>query len=451
MSLRIKLAVAMVALAAAATVAVGWISYVSTERRLRDEVDASLVTAAQRVLVLAGTLSPPPAPARDRNGDGQPDAQLRNFTQVLVQLLDGNGQILRSQNGVLPVERRDIDVAAGSSRRQAVRHDVTIDGGTHRMLTVAMQGGGAVQVARSLAETERVLDDIRNATLLIVVVAGVVAGLAGVFIAQQVTRRLVRLTDAATTVARSGDLDLDLDLDVPVDGSDETGRLGRAFNEMLSSLAHSKRSQQQLVQDAGHELRTPLTSLRTNVSVMQRYDELSPESRQRLLADVESETRELSALVNELVELANHRRDTEDPSPVALGELAERVADRFRRRSGRSILVQADDSVVVARPAALERAVSNLVENAMKFSDGEVQLGVVHGRVAVSDRGPGLADADLSKVFDRFFRSDAARALPGSGLGLSIVRQMADQHAGSVFALNRKGGGSTIGFQLPLR
>jgi two-component system sensor histidine kinase MprB len=450
MSLRIKLAIAMVALAVGSAVAAGAASYVSTENQLRDQVDHSLDDAAQRILntsasELPGRQPGDRPPIGDDDEPGSPPDDFRSFTQIQIQVLAEDGTVVRVPSSIeLPVGDGDLVLAAGPARRYE-RRDVMIDDEPYRMLTVAT-GDGAVQLARSLEETERVLDSILTRTLVIVVVLAVMALLVGLFIAQQITRRLVRLTDVATSVAESGDLDVE----VPVDGTDETGRLGQAFNGMLASLARSKRSQQQLVQDAGHELRTPLTSLRTNVTVMQRYDELSPGSRQRLLADVESETRELTELVNELVELATDRRDLEVPALVALGPVAEGVADRARRRTDRSITVTADASQVHVRPQAVERAISNLVENALKFTGGPVEVVVAAGRVEVRDRGPGIADGDLARVFDRFYRSDAARALPGSGLGLAIVRDMAEQHAGTVFAGNREGGGATFGFQLPV-
>lgn len=444
MSLRIKLAIAMVALAVGSAVAVGAASYVSTETQLRDEIDRSLDEAADRILEYGAVALPGRAPQPGDRGDDRP-GDFRNFTQIQTQLLAADGTVLRLPDSVeLPVDDVDRRIAA-AERPSEITRDVTIDGEPYRMLTVGT-GNGAVQLARSLVETERVLDSILRRTLVIVVVLAILALLLGVLIAQQITRRLVRLTHVATTVAESGDLDVE----VPVDGTDETGQLGQAFNGMLASLARSKRSQHQLVQDAGHELRTPLTSLRTNVTVMQRYDELSPGSRERLLADVESETRELTELVNELVELATDRRDLEVPSAVQLGAVAESVVDRARRRTERSVTVTADDAQVLVRPQAVERAISNLVENALKFSDGPVEVTVARGRVEVSDRGPGIAEADLARVFDRFYRSDAARSLPGSGLGLAIVRDMAEQHGGTVFVANRDGGGTTIGFELPV-
>lgn len=453
MSLRVKLAFAMVALAAIATIAVGTVSYVTTGHTLRREVDASLNAAAQRLFTGPGGIDAPPAttgdtapPERVGDGDRDDEGRYRSFTQILVQIIDRDGGVLRAPaSGALPVSDTDRAVAAGTARRGAARQDVTIDDEPYRMLTVEAQGG-AVQFARSLGETQRLLANIRNSTLVIVLVASVAALAIGVVIAQQITRRLVRLTEVATTVATSGDLDVE----VPVEGNDETGRLAQAFNRMLASLASSRRAQHQLVQDAGHELRTPLTSLRTNVSVMQRYDDLSPASRQRLLADLESETRELTELVNEIVELATDQRDLEIESTVSLGEVAESVAGRAHRRSGREVTVTHDDSQVVGRAQAIERAVNNLVVNALKFSDGPVDVTVERGRTTVSDRGPGLGDTDRTKLFDRFYRSDAARALPGSGLGLAIVRETAEQHGGSVFAVDRPGGGASIGFTLPI-
>ena len=192
------------------------------------------------------------APFGDPDGDGDNDGRFRSFTQILWQVIGADGTVLQApSSGELPVDADDLRIASGTSRRSNLRHDVTIDGEPYRMLTVAVTDGGAVQFARSLEETERVLIRIRNQTLAIVVGLSALAAIVGIVIAQQVTRRLVRLTDAATAVASSGDLDLQ----VPVEGRDETGRLGSAFNGMLASLARSKKSQQQLVQDAGHELR----------------------------------------------------------------------------------------------------------------------------------------------------------------------------------------------------
>ncbi|OSP42858.1 two-component sensor histidine kinase, partial [Streptomyces sp. 13-12-16] len=283
------------------------------------------------------------------------------------------------------------------------------------------------------------------------------AGLFGWWVARRITRRLVVLTNTAEAVARTRRLGIQ----VPVAGYDEVGRLGRAFDRMLGRLAQSEEDQRRLVQDAGHELRTPLTSLRTNISLLRRIDELPPGTREELVADLTQEARELTDLVNELVDLAAGQSDTEPPQRVDLADVAEEVAGLARRRTGREIVVGVSgDTTTDGRPGMLTRALSNLVENAVKFDRGgrapveirvagparvgAVRVGAV--RVEVRDRGPGIADDDLVRVFDRFYRAADARSLPGSGLGLSIVREVALAHGGAPYAFSREGGGTVIGF-----
>jgi two-component system sensor histidine kinase MprB len=238
---------------------------------------------------------------------------------------------------------------------------------------------------------------------------------------------------------------------VPVDGADEAARLGSAFNEMVGALARSRQDQQRLVQDAGHELRTPMTSVRTNLYTLRGYDSLSSSERARVLADLESETEELSRLIDEVVEVATDRRSDEPVMPVDLVALVQRVARRWSARTGRAIEVRAEPTTVQGRPAALRRAVGNLLENAAKFdgSGSPIEVRVGNGAVEVLDRGPGFSEADLPHVFQRFYRSTAARSTPGSGLGLSMVAEIAAVHGGTVWALDRPGGGASVGFVLP--
>jgi two-component system, OmpR family, sensor histidine kinase MprB len=454
-SLRLKIVAALVLLAACATAAVGFSSYVSTQHELNEAVDSSLRDAAANIRFYArgpGGLAPGRGFATDANGGGAA-APPRVFDAVLTQLVAADGTIQRSpQSGELPVDAADLAVANGTSTGATSPRDVTIEGEAFRMLTVPVEGGGAVQIARSARETERALAVIRERTLLSVALVIAGAAIAGWLIGRQVTRRLVRLTQAADDVALTGRLDVE----VPVSGSDETGRLGLAMNGMLGALARSRDQQHQLVQDAGHELRTPLTSLRTNVAVLRRMDNLAPEARQQLVDDLDSETKELTALVNELVELATDRRDDEPAQECDLGALCGHAAARVRRRTGREITVVGDSSMVSCRPAAIDRAVVNLIDNAAKFSaagsnaSSAIEVAVRAGRVSVSDRGPGIPVDDLTHIFDRFYRAVASRSLPGSGLGLAIVRDIVESHGGSVFAERRTGGGSTVGFSLPL-
>ncbi len=469
MSLRLKIVLALVLLATCATAVVGASSYISTRDELNGVVDQSLLNAAGSVTqatldrLLVGLSAGPggreltPRPGRDPDHDGDVDGSRRQLDALLYQVVLDDGTILGSSSAQLPISETDKAVAAAARPADRVPHDVSIGGEPFRMITIHVKGTvsasgtilgdlGAVQFARSARETQRALAVIRTRTLLSVALVIVAAAILGWLIGRQVTQRLVRLTQAADDVATTGRLDVD----VPVGGADETGRLGAAFNGMLGALARSRDQQQQLVQDAGHELRTPLTSLRTNVSVLRRFEALAPDTRMQLLADLDSETKELTALVNELVELATDRRDDESPQACHLGTLCEHAAARVRRRTGREITVVADASTVSCRPSAIDRVIHNLVDNAAKFStEGPIEVTVANCRVLVSDRGPGIPVEDLPHVFDRFFRSVASRSQPGSGLGLAIVRDIVESHGGTVFAQARDGGGSIVGFTLP--
>lgn len=436
MTLRLKLMLALIVLAVGATLAIGVASYGSTRHELEKTIDRSLDSASLR---LDGIFSPPVP-----GGPGRPGS----FEQVLAQRIDNDGTILEAPaSGELPITAADLQVASSSNQNAMSRHNVEIDGETFRVLSVrAGNGGGALMLARSMREVEQSLTSILRNTLWAVAVVALVSAVIGWLIARQATRRLTRLTVAAALVSSSGRLDVA----VPVDGADESGKLGRAFAGMLQSLQRSKREQHQLVQDASHELRTPLTSLRTNVAVLRRgFEQLQPEAREQLLADLESETRELSDLVNELVELATEARDDEPLQPTRLVDVVDRAAQRARRRFNREVKVSADNSVVDARPGALERAVQNLIDNACKFAAMDViEVTVLHGAVTVRDHGPGLVAADIPQLFDRFYRSVQMRGMPGSGLGLAIVKSVADAHGGSVFARNAEGGGAEFGISL---
>lgn len=446
MTLRARIVAALAVLTALATTSVGVLSHRATSARLRVEVDRSLDDAARDLLVRRRD---PAGPMRPRRGPDvvAPAPVAAAFDLVVVQVVQPDGATLVAPEAPpLPVQAADRALAAGVGPRRDVRRDVVVAGERYRLLTVGLPAGGALQVARSLAETERLLASLRARILGLVLLVSASAAALGWVVARQVTQRLVTLTHAAQRVADTGRMDVD----VPVDGTDEAGRLGAAFAGMLAALARSRDDQQRLVQDAGHELRTPLTSLRTNVAVLRQGDRLSAQDRARLLDDLEGETRELTDLVNELVALAADERADEPTTDVLLGGIASRVAERARRRTGREVVVDADDVPIRARGSAVERAIANLVDNALKFADtGEVEVVVRCGHVEVRDRGPGVDPDDRSRVFDRFYRADSARGRPGSGLGLSIVRSVAESHGGTVFVRPRDGGGSVIGFALP--
>ncbi len=194
--------------------------------------------------------------------------------------------------------------------------------------------------------------------------------------------------------------------------------------------------------------------LRTNIEMLAKSEDMDQVEKQELLADVTFELGELTELVSELVELATDARVAEEAvSEVDLADLVEQVVERARRRTGRTIVVDAADTTIQGRPAMLERAIGNLVDNAHKWSppDATIEVSVRNGRVEVLDQGPGIDATDRILVFDRFYRAPEARAMPGSGLGLAIVKQVVDLHGGRVWADRAPGGGARVGFEIPVR
>ncbi|MGI5287832.1 HAMP domain-containing sensor histidine kinase [Nonomuraea polychroma] len=444
MSLRSRFALAFAVVAAVVSATVGVLSYSFASERITAEIDRSLryttVTLANGQDQVPGStlaLAPRPGPHRD-------DGERYEMTAQAV-ARDGTVRHLGGVAVTLPIS----DVAralAASAAGGTHTAEVVADGHCYRQLTTALgQGRGALQVAIHIDPANRLLGGLRNEVAVLCLAVMLAAAATGRLVAGRITRRLVRLARVAEEVSVH---DL-ADREVPVDGSDEVGRLSAAFNTMLGRLAAAREDQERLVEDAAHELRTPLTSLRTNTSVLRRYTELSPDARDRLLDDVEGEARELSHLADELVELALARHNDEDEAPVELAAVAHRAAQRLSRRTGRPVRIDADDSVVRGRHQRLERAISNLLENAAKFDDDGTEPIEVHirqGTITVSDRGPGMKPDDEARVFDRFYRADTARGLPGSGLGLAIVRDVAEAHGGAVFARARPGGGAAVGF-----
>ncbi|MET7486344.1 HAMP domain-containing sensor histidine kinase [Streptomyces sp. NPDC005538] len=463
MSLRSRLAFSFAAVGAVVAVLVGVLSYRAASDRVTAEIDRSLRSATvdlardpERALALADTVARAPAlyAAPDRPGPGDEPPR-----PVTVQSLAPDGTVTHLAGPPLPVPDRARTLAASGTTGQSYVTEITVGHTTQRQLTTALgDDRGALQVAVPVDQTHFVLGGMAREIAAASLTVMLAAAATGWLLARRITRRLVRLAAVAEEVSAGGVVGTD-----PRKGSggrpprrprrpagrDEVGLLAVAFGGMLGRLAVAREAQERLVQDAAHELRTPLTSLRTNADVLRRSTGLSPDVRDRLLDDVEGETRELTHLVDELVELALARGRDEPERPVELAESARRAARRVHRRTGRLVHLDADDTVVQGCPQALERAVGNLLENAAKFAPDDrepIELRVHRGEVTVSDRGPGIPAADATRVFDRFYRAGPAHGLPGSGLGLAIVRDVAEAHGGTVFAGPRAGGGAAVGF-----
>jgi two-component system sensor histidine kinase MprB len=307
--------------------------------------------------------------------------------------------------------------------------------------------GYAVQLARSLEEVDSALRTISRWLIALALVGIGLAAALGLLVARAVLAPVQRLTRAAEDVSQTGDLSQRID----AGGKDELSRLASTFNTMLGALEDSARSQRQLVSDASHELRTPLTSLRTNIEVLARDQALPEGEREQLLRDVTEQLTEMTALVAELMELARGDQAPAEPEDVRLDLATAGAIERTRRnRPGVTFKSDLEESMVRGVPSTIERAISNLLDNAAKWSppDGEVEVTVRDGELTVRDHGPGIDSDDLPFVFDRFYRATSARGLPGSGLGLAIVRQVAEAHGGTVTAEAAEGGGTRMTLSL---
>ena len=444
MSYRLRLTLAAAAAVAVAVVGASAVTYGLVRSELRGQVDDTLRSRAATLpnLRILG----------DRDGEqflGIPPERFGGvavFTQLVRS--DGVAIVPPGTSAELPVSGKARRAAQGDVD-EPFYEDATVDGTHVRVLTLPLeQPGYALQVARSLEEVDRVL---RRVTRWLIVVALVGIGLAaglGLLVARAVLAPVQRLTRTAEEVSETRDLSRRID----ATGTDELSRLAATFNAMLGALEDSARSQRQLVSDASHELRTPLTSLRTNIEVLARDQALPPGEREKLLADVTEQLTEMTALISELVELARGDQVPDEPEDVRLDLLTAGAIERtLRNRPGVTISADLEESMIRGVPATIERAISNLLDNAAKWSppDGEVEVSVRGGDVVVRDHGPGIEPDDLPFVFDRFYRAPSARGMPGSGLGLAIVRQVAAAHGGSVEAEAAEGGGTRVRLHLP--
>ncbi|MEV6758736.1 HAMP domain-containing sensor histidine kinase [Streptomyces sp. NPDC051214] len=449
MPLRSRLALLVTCAVALAVAAVAVSCWLLTRAQLRDQMDDSL----RSLNVGRGYLLETTADCRDTgtspNGETAPGT-----TTVFVQVIqpDGTRCVGRGSTPVVVTET-DLEVAQ-HARTPTLRDGRTESGASVRVLTqLDPDTGLAVSLSRPLSEIDTPLNKL---ALLLAAVAGIGvlgAGAAGLWVARTGLRPVDELTAAVEHVARTEDLNLR----IPAEGDDEIARLSRSFNSMTASLASSRDLQQQLIADAGHELRTPLTSLRTNIELLARSEDtgraIPPDDRKALLASVTAQMTELAALIGDLQELS--RTDSGQSGKVqvvALHEIVDAALERARLR-GPELTFEADLApwFVRAEPPALERAIVNILDNAVKFGPpgSAVEVALKGGALTVRDHGPGIPTDELPHVFDRFWRSPSARSLPGSGLGLSIVARTVHQSGGEVELRPAEGGGTEATVRLP--
>jgi two-component system sensor histidine kinase MprB len=444
MTFRARIAIAAATAVALAVVLASVLVFFVVRGELRGRIDTTLEDRAAQILR---------EPLREvqaesgrsflgiRPGFGEPN--------TFVQLVKADGTTLGApyEKVHLPAEERAVGLATDGEPGDHYFTDLTVAGTRVRVLTFAYGPGYALQVARPLTEVDDALEQIRL-YLLLVALGGVgLAAAFGLVVSRAALAPVRRLTETAERVSETGDLSQRIE----VGGKDELSRLAGSFNGMLAALEDSTRAQRQLVADASHELRTPLTSLRTNIEVLASDRALPAEERGRLLSDVVEQLGEMTTLIAELIELARAEQQTTPPEDVRLDLVAADAVERARRNQpGVTYTAELEETVVHGVAGTIERAISNLLDNAAKWSPpgAEVEIEVRDGQVAVRDHGPGIADEDLPYVFDRFYRARSARGMPGSGLGLAIVRQVAEAHGGEVVAERANGGGTRVVLRL---
>jgi two-component system sensor histidine kinase MprB len=457
-SLRKRLSLIAAASVAVAVLIAVLVCYFVVRSQLRSQVDSALRAQASAVQNGDYHAIAEPVPGIPASAGGP-----AQYVQVVFP--DGSSRAMQGGDLKLPVDAAAEAVASGKSGISL--SDVRVGGNHLREITFpirVLSGGSgppaeetvAVQLARPLNGVDGILSNLRLILAFLFLGGIALAAALGRLAARRVLAPLAEVAQAAQHISETDDLTGR----IRVHADDEVGGLATRFNSMLDRLEGSRaeldesvRAQRQLVADASHELRTPVTSLRTNIEVLLEGGELEPEDRRRLLSDVVEQSEELSALVGDLIELARGDQPGFATEDVRLDRIAAESITRARRNAP-GIEFRADLAPVVLDgvPQRLGRAINNLLDNAARHSPpaGPVEVIVDGSGIRVRDHGPGVPQADLPYVFDRFFRGTHARGRQGSGLGLAIVRQVTEQHGGSASAANAPDGGATFSLSLPV-
>jgi two-component system sensor histidine kinase MprB len=464
-----SLSVALAVLAAAVGL------YVAVRSDLRGEIDRELIERAQAFIAPAAPATPAPAgaPSQGGAGGGSPAGGpgggapgkpvgpkgLRGpggFPQTVqpapfggasgyVQFISPAGTVAvpggqGSSPTKIAVTAADRAIASSGNGRAVT--DRSVNGTELRVLTLGRGPNGAVLIARPLTEVEH---ELSRLLLILALIGGggiVLAGLLGALVARTALAPIARFTTQTETL--TGNLDLSRRLEV--EGRDELARLAESFNATLDALERSVQAQRHLIADAGHELRTPISSLRANIQILGEAERLPADEQEGLRRDIIEELDELTALVSDVVELARGAAPETSVDDVRLDEVVEASVERNRRRGEQRFDLALEATIVSGQADRINRAVSNLLDNARAWSppEGTVAVALKDGVLTVRDEGPGFKEEDLPFVFDRFYRAENARKLPGSGLGLAIVRQAAEAGGGFAEAQNAPGGGALL-------
>lgn len=448
-SLQWRLA-ALTGVSVAATVLlVGATGFMITRWSLFNQLDRDLTRTAQQA---ANVL------VSDMDNLDALTAETLGSSGSLISVVSANGtaDAPATQTVTIPNDHAEIAIARLQSETHA--RTVIIDNVEYRAVTVPFSVTTersveyySVTYARPTETVRATLSSLWGVMLVSGSLGILVTTLAALWTARAALAPVRRLSTAVKNVTQTDQLN-----PIRIYGRNDLGELTQSFNTMLKSLQQSREQQRQLIADAGHELRTPLTSMRTNVELLvadEHSGMLPPGARGQILGDVAAQLGEFTALVGDLVALTRDDHNQRPHEPIVLADVVHASVQRAQRRGPGIVFdVETDHSEVMGDASTLERAITNLLDNAVKFSPsgGIVRVRLNQGVLTVTDQGPGIADEDLLHIFDRFYRSDRARNTPGTGLGLSIVAHTIDAHGGTIRASNHPDGGAQFTMKLPL-
>lgn len=438
MSISRRLALSLGGIVTVLVIGLGAMNWWIAGSSLLDAVDVRLAEQAQAVEDFSSQRRDR---AADFGGAFDPGDSVFEQRTFRVQFISSDG----STTGDLDIPV-DFEVIAKVSETQTNSfRTAEINGDPFRVVTHA-EGDEIIQIATDITSIQDGLGDLRRGVLVLGVAGVAVAGLLGWIVARRFTKPIVEVTVAASQLAKEHRLPSPIESD----RTDEIGQLASSFNELLSALEVSREQQTRLVSDASHELQTPLTSLRLKLEFLQSEPELSGDEQGSIIRGATLEVEALGALVSELVEVASNGMTDEAPERLNLGEIADEAARQARLTTRRVVTTSTAGVVVTARPTMVRRALSNLIANANKYSpDGTpIEIHEFGGGIEVRDHGPGMTPEERVHAFDRFYRARGNQHVPGSGIGLAIVKQVADAHGGRVWIENSSGGGAVVGFSV---
>ncbi|MFZ9750683.1 MAG: sensor histidine kinase, partial [Candidatus Nanopelagicales bacterium] len=392
MSLRRRLALIAGAVTAVAVLLVALLSGLLSARTMYEQVDAELRSA------LDFNVENELATVLELSSRTQFSAQTLDIL-VDVYFVEGTVEPRGSVTQQVPPGDAVFNQLLGTSTEPLFETVTTINDITVRVAVIPFTDGAVIRAMRPINDLQASINTLTAGIAALAVLASFITALIASVVVGSALRPVLKLTAAAEQIAQTQKLD-DSGLAEATEGrNDEIARLSASLQSLVTALARSREQQQRLVDDAAHELRTPLTSMRANLDLMEMAEAtdrgITAEQRGEMLRSMNEELVELSQLVEELVALASPvptLHEVSQESTVELAELANNVVKRFSRRSGREITLDAQPTMVQGRAALIERAIANLIGNAVKFSPegSKINVTVRDGMVLVDDAGAGI-------------------------------------------------------------